>query len=126
MADLSNVGDECSQAWRTSIDDIDDLGLLDYHTNQMGADPIAEEPKEGDLVHIEDDDEEVESDDSFVDRVFGVKNEVYDAYKSYALAKGFDSRKGKTTKSRMDQKIIGRQYLCNKKGHKKRDKILEV
>lgn len=35
------------------------------------------------------------------------------------------SRKGKTTKSRTDRKIIRRQYVCNKEGLKKRDKRLE-
>lgn len=39
--------------------------------------------------------------------------------------KKFVIRKGKTTKSRMDLKIIQKQFICNKKDHKKQCKILE-
>lgn len=67
MVDWSNVGDEYSQAWRTSLNKIDELGLLDDRPNQMEADPIAEEPEELDMAEGE---LEVESDDIYVGRVF--------------------------------------------------------
>lgn len=44
---------------------------------------------------------------------------MYDAYNSYMLAKGFGVCKDKTCKSRTDGKIIRRQFVCSKEGHKK-------
>lgn len=49
----------------------------------MDGDPVIEEAMEGDTV------EESESDITYVGRVFNNENEAYDAYNSYALAKGF-------------------------------------
>lgn len=68
MTDLSNVYYEHSQAWRTSIDDLYEWRLLDYPTNQVEADPIAQEAVEGD--NVVDNVEEVESDVIYVGRIF--------------------------------------------------------
>lgn len=70
MADFPNVSDECSQAWRALIDNIDEWGLLGYQTNQMEADPIDEEAVEGDTVRVEDNVEEFESDILYVGMSF--------------------------------------------------------
>lgn len=50
--------------------EIDELRLLNYQSNQMEANPIAEELEEGDPVHIEDNDVVVKSDDIYVGRLF--------------------------------------------------------
>lgn len=53
MKDLLNVNDEHSRTWRTTIDDIDECGLLNYETNQIEVEPIAKKEGRG-LVHVED------------------------------------------------------------------------
>lgn len=53
-----------------------ELGLLDYQTDQMPADPLIEEIEEGDSDHVEDTSKEVESDDIYVGRVFRDENET--------------------------------------------------
>lgn len=45
-------------------------------------DRIAEETGEMDMVHVEDNAEEVELNDVYVGKVFGDENETYDAYNS--------------------------------------------
>lgn len=115
MAEWSNLSDDCAQPWQTSIEDIDELGLLD-------PEPLPEEMEERDSEYVGQVGEEVESDDIYVGRVFRDGDEAYDAYNTYALAKGFGTRKGKNSKSRTDQTIIWRQYLCNKEGRKQVDK----
>lgn len=67
----------------------------------------------------------VESDVIYVGTVFSDKNEAYDAYNSYALAKSFGARKHKTTKSRPNQKIMWGRFVYNKEGHKERNEGLE-
>lgn len=63
MVDLPNMDDECSSAWRRSIDNIDEWGLLYYEPNQR--DNIEEDT---DPIDEEDNVEEVESDDIYVGR----------------------------------------------------------
>lgn len=112
MADSSKVDDEYSGAWRQNIDNIDEWGLLSCEANQ--PDYVDE-----DTNPIADEDKEVESEDIYVGRTFGDENEAYDAYNSYVLAKGFGVRKGRISKSRTDQKVIRRQFLCKKEGRQK-------
>lgn len=66
MTDFPNVGDECSQAWRQPIDNIDEWGLLGYQNKQMEADVIIEKAVEGDTVQYEDNVEEAELDIVYV------------------------------------------------------------
>lgn len=63
--------------------------------------------------------EKVELNDIYVGRTFGYQNETYDAYNLCAMAKGFGTRRGRIPKSRANQKVIRRQLVCNKEGHKK-------
>lgn len=56
----------------------------------MEEDPITEKTGEGDSVHVEDNGEEIESDDIYVGRVFGDENE-YHADNSYLWQKGLVS-----------------------------------
>lgn len=112
------MSDDCAQLWQKSIEDIDQSGLLD-------PGPLSEEMEEMDSEYVGQACEEVESDDIYVCRVFRDGDEAYNAYDAYALAKGFGIRKGKTSKSRTDQTIIRRQYLCNKDGRKRVDKRSE-
>lgn len=57
--------------------------------------------------------------------VFNNENETYDEYNSYMLAKGSGVHKCKTTKFRTHGETIRRQFVCNKRGHKKCVKRLE-
>lgn len=110
MVGLYNIHDEYSGAWRTSIDDIDDGGSLNYKTNQgvkyngIEADPIAEEEGERESVHVE-------SKDIYVGRLFVNKGKVFNAYSSYALEKWFGIYGSKTTKSKIDQNVILMRYF---------------
>lgn len=53
-------------------------GLLGYESNQMEADSIVKEEREGDLVHVEDNTEEVEWSGIYICRIFSDGKEVYD------------------------------------------------
>lgn len=66
----------------------------------------------------EDNVEEVVSDDISIGRTFGDGNEAYNAYSSYALAKGFEICRNKITMSGTDEKDIWREFVCNKEGQK--------
>lgn len=83
MPDLTNIVEECSQAWITSILGYRRArGLANYETNQIKADPIAEEVGEGEVIQGEKNFEKVKSDDIYVDRLFDDENKTYDAYNS--------------------------------------------
>lgn len=63
MANQWNVGDHSSQAWRVSIDDIDEWGLLDHQPDETETEPMAEEAGVEDPLQAEDNVEEAESDE---------------------------------------------------------------
>lgn len=67
------------------------------------------------LVYIEDNAKEIDQYDLYVGMVFGDKKEAYDAYNLYSLEKGFGIHRGKTNKSKANQRIIQRQFVCNNK-----------
>lgn len=61
---------------RLSIDDIDERVQLDYETDhelefkELEADPIAEDEREGDPVHVEQKIEDVEANSIYVGRIW--------------------------------------------------------
>lgn len=88
---------------------------MGHQPNQTETELMAEEAREEDPIHAEDNVEEVESDEIYVGKVFSNEDEAYEAYNTYALTTGFGVYKGKFTKFRTDGKIIRRQFVCNKK-----------
>lgn len=52
---------------------------------------MVEEAGKAYSIHIEDNVEEVESDDIYVGMIFDDENEAYDTYNSYMSLKGFEN-----------------------------------
>lgn len=92
--------------------------LLDYQPKGGGSN--RQRGGEGDYVHDEDNGEDVESD--VLQGYLAMKRMMLITHTR--LEKGFGVSRVKTIKSRTNQKIIRRQFLRNKEGHKKRDKRL--
>lgn len=69
----------------------------------------------GGTVHIEENTKEVDQMSFYVGSVFDNEKEAYSSYKSYALPKGFETRKNMTTKSTTDQKVIRRRLFIAKR-----------
>lgn len=81
---------------------------------KLEAASSVEENGEGDPVHVEENIEEVESNNIYVSQVFGDEENAYDDYSSHTLAKEFGIHINKTTKSRIDHKRLRKQFVCNK------------
>lgn len=116
-------------AFRVSVDDIDEEGLLGCENNdgfglnefETETEPLGEER----YGESESNAGEGEPSPTDVGRAFADEEEAYEAYDAYALLKGFGVRKSKTIKSRTDREINRRRYVCNKECHKLSDKRQE-
>lgn len=129
MVEPLNLNEEWSGAFRVSIDDIDEEGLLGCENNdgfgfnefETETEPLGEER----CGESESNAGEGEPSPTDVGRAFADEEEAYEVYDAYALLKGFGVRKSKTIKSRTDREIIRRRYVCNKECHKLSDKRQE-
>lgn len=66
--------------------------------------------------------EDLESDDNYVGRTLCDENKRTTHITHIRWRKGFEICTSTITKSRTYQKIIWRQFVCNKEGHRTRDK----
>lgn len=63
------------------------MGAVGLSIPPNGGRPNRRRTGEDDLVHVEDNCEEVELDDIYIDRILVDENEMYDAYNSYSCQK---------------------------------------
>lgn len=86
MVDHCDVDDECLRALISSIGDIDEWGLLDYEINvggeynEIASEPIIEEQRQRDSIHIEENMSRLNQIMFMLGRLFGDKEEAYETY----------------------------------------------
>lgn len=111
MADPSNSFDECLGACRASIDDKDEWGYCVTNLTKWRQTQSSKRTRFKRLNPM----------------IFILVEHLvaYDAHNSYALTKGFGIRRSRITKSITNQKVIRRQFVCNKECHECGDKRQE-